>query len=151
MAFVHREALSLILLPIPAVLGVLFYAEFVPLLMARAHASESLAMLGHVRKEVVLERAFRPASQGAGQGDPVVLATAEPLASARTPQTLKRSGDQITARMTLNGAIGEWTFEPVDAAPANSWVSAWHCKARSTGSFQHVAQALCPNDTAFTP
>lgn len=118
----------------------------------RVRAAEALFMLGHARKEIVLERAQRPAARPAGQGDQVVLSTlGEPAMRNGMVIRYARDGDRVVARFSKPGRPDEqgvWVLSPVEAPDTSDWVSNWRCTSQSTGAWRRIAQSTCPEDVA---
>jgi hypothetical protein len=155
MGFLHRAALSMVLVPLLVVAVTAQCLHFGRSLLDRAHLTEVLSMLGHARKEIVLERAQRPASRPPGVGDPVVLSMLD-TASSRKHLSVRyaREGDRITVHFSAPGELGQqglWILEPVEPSDISDWVSNWRCISRSSGRWQDLAQTPCPHEFAVTP
>jgi hypothetical protein len=115
----------------------------------RARAAEALFMMGHARKEIVLERAQRPASRSAGKGGPVALSTMNEGGAGRgLVIRYTREGDRLVARFSEADRPeeqGVWVLSPVDEPDTSVWVSNWRCTSQSTGKWQRIAQSTCPD------
>jgi hypothetical protein len=148
----NRKALSVALLPLVASAGNALVLHFEIDFAHRARAAEALAMMGHARKEIVLERAQRPAARSAGQGDPAVLSTlGEPAVKNGMVIQYTRDGDRVVARFSKAGQPDEqgvWVLSPVEVPGTSDWVSNWRCTSQSTGNWQRIAQSTCPDDGA---
>ncbi|PKO29182.1 MAG: hypothetical protein CVU36_13255 [Betaproteobacteria bacterium HGW-Betaproteobacteria-9] len=158
MGFLHRAALSLVLVPLLVMAGTALCLHFGRSLLDRAYLVEVLSMLGHARKEIVLERAQRPASSPPVLGDPVVLSTVDTASSRKHLSALSvryaREGDRITAHFSAPGELGQqglWLLEPVEPPGISTWVSNWRCISRSSGRWQDLAQTPCPHESTVTP
>ncbi|WP_157538878.1 hypothetical protein [Hydrogenophaga flava] len=147
-----RKALPLALLLLVVSAGNALLLHFEIDFVDRVRAAEALAMMGHARKEIVLERAQRPAARSAGPGDPVALSTlGEPAAKHGVVIRYARDGDRVVARFNKASQPDEqgvWVLSPVEAPENSDWVSNWRCTSQSTGAWQRIAQSTCPEDGA---
>lgn len=145
-------ALSVALLPLVVSAGNALLLHFGVDLVDRVRAAEALAMMGHARKEIVLERAQRPAARVAGPGDPVALSTlGEPAVKNGMVIRYTREGDRVVAHLVKAAQPDEegvWVLSPVETPDTSDWVSNWRCTSQSTGSWQRVAQSTCPDNGA---
>lgn len=146
------KALSVALLLLVVSAGNALLLHFEIDLVDRVRVAEALFMMGHARKEIVLERAQRPAARSAGQGDPVVLSTlGEPAVKNGVVIRYTRDGDRVVARFSKADQPDEqgvWVLSPVEAQDTSDWVSNWRCTSQSTGAWQRIAQSTCPDDGA---
>lgn len=145
----------MVLLPLVVAAGAALCIHFGPQLLDRARLSEVLVLMGHARKEIVLEIAQRPAGRAPGAGDPVVLQTLNTSAATqRLSVQYAREGDRIVARFHAPddpGQQGVWILTPVASPEASDWVSNWRCSARSTGRWRQIAQGTCPDESSVSP
>jgi hypothetical protein len=155
MGFLGREALALVLMPLVVTAGASLYIHFGPHLLDRARLSEVLVLMGHARKEIVLEVAQHPASRAPGAGDPVVLETLNTSAATeRLSVQYAREGDRIVARFHAPddpGQQGVWILTPAASPEVSDWVSIWRCSSRSTGRWRQIVQGTCPDEFFVSP
>ena len=147
-----RKAFSVALLLLMVSAGNALLLPFEIDFVDRVRVAEALAMMGHARKEIVLERAQRPAARSVGQGDPVVLSTlGEPAVKNGMVIRYTRDGDRVVARFSKADQPDEqgvWVLSPVEAPDTSDWISNWRCTSQSTGAWQRIAQSTCPDDGA---
>lgn len=145
-----RMALSAVVLALVMSVGNALLLHFEIGFVDRVQATEALVMMGHARKEIVLERAQRPAARPVGPGDPVVLSTlGEPTEKNGLVIRYTRNGDQLVARFgkaDRPGEQGVWMLAPVETPDTSDWVSNWRCTSQSTGHWQRIARNTCPDD-----
>lgn len=145
LAFEHRAALSMILVPTLLLLGAALVMGMARLTLDRAHLTEAITMLGHARKDLTVELALRPADATPRTDAPVVLSCLpQPNEQAKLPIRYERQEDRLLARFGRGDEQGVWIVEPVDAAADDLWVLPWRCRSQSGAYFGRMARGLCP-------
>jgi hypothetical protein len=155
MRFLHRESLAMVLMPLVVMSGAALFIHFGIHLLDRSRLSEVLVLMGHARKEIVLEVAQRPAARSLEVGDPVVLQTlSTSAATQRLSLQYAREGDRIVARFHAPddpAQQGACMLTPVLSPEVSDWVSNWRCSSRSTGRWSQIAQGACPAESSVSP
>lgn len=145
-----RMALSAVVLALVMSVGNALLLHFEIGFVDRVRATEALVMIGHARKEIVLERAQRPAVRPTGPEGPVVLSMlGEPVSKRGLVIRYARDGDRLVARFSKAhppGEQGVWILSPEAGSGDSEWVTTWRCTSQSTGAWKHIARNTCPDD-----
>lgn len=140
----QRSTLSWILVSAVIAFNAVFLLGFAPQIVDRARLTEATSLLGHARKDMVVELALRPSHAVVGGASPLDL----PVTASKGPQSLtvryERNADQLVAHMASAASQGVWKLEPSTPKGELSWVVNWRCRADTTGRLREIGQVICP-------
>lgn len=120
------------------------YGRFTRPMVDRAQLSEVLVVLGHARRDLVVERATRPfsvdgAASSAWPSSPVDMSSAK-----RYDVHLHRDGDDLLARFARQEVQYTLSLDIDQTPDEEAWALTWRCHSRSDPTAPALMLALCP-------
>lgn len=140
----HHAAMGLLLAVLVVALVLAAYARFTRPMMDRAQLSEVLVVLGHARRDLVLERVTRPSSvDGTGPlawpSSPITMSSAN-----RYDVHVQREGDHLQARLGRQAVQYSLSLDIEQAPDEEAWALTWRCHNRSDPTAPALMLTLCP-------
>jgi len=140
----HNAAMGLLLAVLVIALVLAGYGRFTRPMVDRAQLAEVLVVLGHARRDLVLERATRPASvDGTGPlawpSSPVSMSSA-----SRYDVHVHRDGDHLQAGLGRQAVQYALSLDSEQAPDEEAWALTWRCHNRSDPTAPALMLALCP-------